>query len=215
VEGILPSELREAILGSDFYEPRLASQLIAFVVDGWGTESLLELLRSLSTGDAPAAISGVLGVEVDGLLHSWLDWLAEAEVTEAAETWWFAQKAKLSLRLAYLLPLMGTVRSQWAQGVLERFPTRGSWQDLESVYSLLRDPVREVVNRDLVEDLLGLLPRLDKEPGADRIKILSIVLEFRKAMDAGDYQACVDLYLQAVEAALGPLPPLPAGSSRR
>ncbi|RLE30240.1 hypothetical protein DRJ54_03105 [Candidatus Acetothermia bacterium] len=63
--------------------------------------------------------------------------------------------------------------------------------------------------------VLGLLPRLDKEPGADRIKILSIVLEFRKAMDAGDYQACVDLYLQAVEAALGPLPPLPAGSSRR
>jgi hypothetical protein len=209
---ISPSELLGAILGSNLYDPRLSSQLIAFVVTRWGADSLLELLRSLSTGGDPAAaISGVLGVEVDALLHSWLDWLQEAEVTEAAETWWFAQKAKLSLRLAYLLPLMGSVRYQWAQGMLERLPTRGSWKDLESVYSLLRDPVREVVNRDLVEELLALLPKLDKETGAARAKILRITLRFKEAMGAGDYRACVDLYLQAVEAALGPLPQLPGG----
>lgn len=204
--------LSEALVGSPVYDPLLSSQLIAFLLEDLGRERLLAFLQTLAEAPSPAAaFEDALGLDPGELLDHWLEWLAGVEVTEAAETWWFAQKAKLAQRVWYLLPLAGQVRARWAVGILNRLPSQGTWHDLQLVYSLLTDPVREVVTRDLAEELLQLLPQLGKERGAHKAEILRITREFKEAMDAGDHHACIDLYLQAMTAALGPLPPLPGG----
>jgi len=205
-------EIRAALLGRDLYDPILSAPLIAYLIERWDVDTLLELLKAVATYPDPGqAYLDVLGVTADWLLQSWLDWLSQAEVTEAAQVWWFSQKEKLRRRFVFLHPLLGDVRTEWSFGVLNRLPSEGTWQDIERLYSLLQDPVREVVDEHLVSKLLELFPSLQNKAGAQAVKVLGLLFQFKRAQEKRDYEGCVEIYLQAVEAAFGPLPPLPGG----
>ncbi len=194
-----------------FYEPYLASQLMAFICERWGREKVVELFRILAQASRKEeGIARCLGINVDELLKAWHEWLAEAEITESVRVWRFSEKAHLKARANLLFPLMGPVRYRWVKGLLERIPRSGTWDTLRNLYPFLEDPVRTVVTQRTVESLLQLFPLLLHLDISNKGKVLKLLFEFEATMRSGDVERCVEIYLRALDAAFGPLPPLPS-----